>query len=209
MAQRKSYVVALTGGVASGKSAVARCFEALGINVHDADVAARAVVEPGTPALAAIAESFGTDMLLADGTLDRRAMRASVFADADARRRLETIVHPHVHEWLRTRVATDTGVYCLLAIPLLAETWPQYAWVDRVLLVDAADDIRIQRLMQRDGMDRATAGHMLAAQATHAQRVAIADDIIDNNGREAALDTAVAALHQRYLALANAPRDDP
>jgi dephospho-CoA kinase len=207
MARRTPWVVALTGGVASGKSAVARRFEALGVNEHDADVAARAVVEPGTPALAVIAENFGAGMLLADGTLDRRAMRAAIFDDADARRRLEAIVHPRVHEWLRARVDADTGAYCVLAIPLLAETWPQYAWVDRVLLVDAADDIRIQRLMQRDGIDRATAGHMLAAQATHAQRVAIADDIIDNNGREAALDTAVAALHQRYLALANAPRE--
>ena len=209
MAPRKPYVVALTGGVASGKSAVARRFEALGVNVHDADAAARTVVEPGTPALAAIAASFGAGMLLADGTLDRRAMRAAVFADADARRRLEAIVHPRVRDWLRARVDADRGVYCMLAIPLLAETWPQYAWVDRVLLVDAADDIRIQRLMQRDGIDRASAGHMLAAQATRAQRVALADDIIDNNGREAALDTAVAALHQRYLALANAPRDEP
>jgi dephospho-CoA kinase len=204
MARRTPWVVALTGGVASGKSAVARRFEALGVNVHDADVAARAVVEPGSPALSAIAESFGADALLADGTLDRRAMRAAVFADADARRRLEAIVHPRIRDWLRARVDADTGAYCMLAIPLLIETWPQYAWVDRVLLVDASDDRRMQRLMRRDGIDRATAERMLAAQATHAQRVALADDVIDNNGDEAALDTAVAALHQRYLALANA-----
>jgi dephospho-CoA kinase len=202
MTAQQPFVVALTGGVASGKSAVTRRFEALGVPVHDADAAARAVVEAGTPGLAAIVAAFGEAALLPDGTLDRRAMRARVFADADARRRLEAIVHPRVNDWLHARVAAERGPYALLAIPLLVETWPQYAWVDRVLVVDAPDALRLERLMQRDGIDPAAAERMLAAQASRAQRLARADDVIDNSGDPAALDAAVAALHARYLTLA-------
>jgi dephospho-CoA kinase len=202
MASDNPFVVALTGGVASGKSAVTRRFEALGVPVHDADAAARAVVEAGTPGLAAIVAAFGETALLPDGTLDRRAMRARVFADADARRRLEAIVHPRVNDWLHARVAAERGPYALLAIPLLVETWPQYAWVDRVLVVDAPDALRLERLMQRDGIDPAAAERMLAAQASRAQRLARADDVIDNSGDPATLDAAVAALHARYLTLA-------
>jgi dephospho-CoA kinase len=202
MTAQPPFVVALTGGVASGKSMVAQRFAALGVHVHDADAAARAVVEAGTPGLAAVVAAFGDGVLLADGALDRRAMRARVFAEADARHRLEAIVHPLVNDWLRARVAGERGPYALLAIPLLAETWPQYAWVDRVLAVDAPDALRIDRLMRRDGIDQAAAERMLAAQAGREQRLARADDIIDNSGDPAALDAAVGALHARYLALA-------
>ncbi|HET7358953.1 MAG TPA: dephospho-CoA kinase [Rhodanobacteraceae bacterium] len=202
MTAQPPFVVALTGGVASGKSMVAQRFAALGVHVHDADAAARAVVEAGTPGLAAVVAAFGDGVLLADGALDRRAMRARVFAEADARHRLEAIVHPLVNDWLRARVAGERGPYALLAIPLLTETWPQYAWVDRVLAVDAPEALRIERLMRRDGIDQAAAERMLAAQAGREQRLARADDIIDNSGDPAALDAAVGALHARYLALA-------
>lgn len=199
---RSGYVVALTGGVAAGKNAAAHRFEALGIRVHDADLAAREVVAPGQPALAEIEFVFGAQVLHADGTLDRRSLRERIFDDTDARARLEAIVHPRVREWLRRRVATDRGPYCVLMIPLLAETWPQYAWVDRVLLVDAPEDAQIERLMRRDGVTRAQARRTLDAQATRARRRALAQDVIVNDGEESSLDAQVDTLHARYLELA-------
>ncbi|MDQ2971714.1 MAG: dephospho-CoA kinase [Pseudomonadota bacterium] len=196
------FIVALTGGVASGKNAVARRFEACGVNVHDADAAAREIVGPGEPALTEIEFVFGADVLRDDGSLDRRALRERIFADTVTRRKLEAIVHPRVHEWLRRRVAMDRGAYCMVMIPLLAETWPQYDWVDRVLLIDAAEATQIERLMRRDGVSREEARHTLAAQATREQRRAVAEDVLVNDGGEVALDVHVAALHARYLDLA-------
>jgi dephospho-CoA kinase len=196
------YVIVLTGGVATGKSAVARRFEALGVAVYDADVAAREVVAPGTPALAEIVLVFGESALNADGSLDRGAMRERVFADPEARKKLEAIIHPRVRTWLRRKVAADRGRYCMLAIPLLVENRTEYAWVDRVLLVDAPEALQIERLVRRDGVTREHAQRMLAAQSTREQRLAIADDVIVNDGEEAALDARIKALHARYLELA-------
>lgn len=193
------YTIALTGGIASGKSAVGRCFEDLGIHVWDADIAAREVVAVDTPGLAAVVKTFGPGVLQADGSLDRRALRTQVFSDADARRQLEAIIHPRVNDWLQAHAQADDGRYCILAVPLLAETWPQYAWVDRVLLVEAPRETRMQRLMQRDGMDTQAAERMLAAQASDAQRRAIAHDIIHNNDTLQALRAQVEKLHQGYL----------
>ncbi|HEX7340831.1 MAG TPA: dephospho-CoA kinase [Rhodanobacteraceae bacterium] len=204
--QTTCWTVALTGGIAAGKSAAGRAFAACGIAVHDADVAAREVVMPGTPGLAEIVATFGVGVLDAAGQLDRRALRERVFADIGARRRLEAIVHPRVNAWLRERVQADTGPYGVLAIPLLVETWPQYAWVDRVAVVEAPVATRIARLMQRDGIDAAAAQRMLDAQASDAARRAIADDIIDNHGDLAALDATVGRLHRRYLKLAATAR---
>lgn len=198
----RHFVVALTGGVASGKSAVTQRFEKLGVAVHDADVAAREVIAPGSAALAEIEFVFGADVLDKDGTLNRRAMRERVFTDTAARKQLEGIIHPRVRAWLRRRVGMDRGPYCLLAIPLLFENRAQYAWVDRVLLVDAPESVQIERLLRRDGVTRAQAESMLAAQATRAQRRSIADDVITNDGEESALDAQVAALHARYMELA-------
>lgn len=198
----RAYVVALTGGIASGKSAVTRRFEALGIGIHDADVAAREVVKPGSEGLAAIVQTFGSGVLDGEGHLDRAAMRRRVFADDMARRQLEAITHPRVRAWLRERAAADGGPYCILAIPLLAENIAHYRWVDRVLVVDAPESVQLERLVRRDGIDEALARRMIERQATRQQRLAIADDVIENTGEESALDAAVAALHQRYLALA-------
>lgn len=200
----RPYVVALTGGIASGKSAVARRFEKLGIAVYDADVAAREVVARGSEGLAAIVQTFGAGVLDGAGQLDRAAMRRRVFADDMARRQLEAITHPRVRSWLRERAAADHGPYCLLAIPLLAENLAHYRWVDRVLVVDAAEDVQLARLMRRDGIDEALARRMIERQARREERLAIADDVIDNLGEEAALDAEVAALHAGYLALAKA-----
>jgi dephospho-CoA kinase len=194
-------VIALTGGVASGKSVVERCFEALGIRAYDADKAARAVVEPGMPALDDIALAFGADALDAEGRLDRRAMRERIFADTAERLRLEAILHPRIRVWLREQVAADTGPYCLLSVPLLVENRESYRWVDRVLVVDVPETVQIERLILRDGVDTALAMRMLANQATRAERLAIADDVIGNTGTEAELAGKVASLHARYLTL--------
>ncbi|MGN6479591.1 dephospho-CoA kinase [Luteibacter sp.] len=196
-----SYVVALTGGVAAGKTAVERGFEALGVRAYDADVAARAVVEPGSEALAEVARVFGADALDAEGRLDRAAMRQRVFADPSARTTLEGILHPRIRTWLRDAVAADRGPYCMLSIPLLVENHAHYAWVDRILVVDAPEAVRIARLMKRDGVDEALARQMIAAQATREARLAIADDVIVNDGGVEALAGQIERLHARYLEL--------
>lgn len=197
-----AYVVGLTGGIASGKSAVARRFEAHGTPVHDADVAARVLVEPGSAGLAEIVEAFGEGVLDAQGRLDRAAMRRRVFTDDAAKHRLEAIIHPRVREWLRQRALAEPAPYCLLAVPLLAEHIADYRWLDRILLVDVPEAVQLERLIARDGIDRPLAERMLAQQASRAERLALADDVIDNSGSEAALDAHVDALHRRYLALA-------
>ncbi|MGC1549543.1 MAG: dephospho-CoA kinase [Rhodanobacter sp.] len=202
----RAFTLALTGGVASGKSAVERRFVAHDIHVYDADRASREVIEPGTDGLEALVEAFGSDILDSDGRLDRPAMRQRIFVDRSARSTLESIIHPRVRYWLRERADADTGPYCLLAIPLLVENIAHYRWVDRILVVDAPESAQIARLMTRDGIDEPLAQRMLASQASRAERIALADDVIDNEGDEAALDHQVDALNQRYLKLAAARR---
>lgn len=196
-----TFVVGLTGGVASGKSEVANRFAALGIVVADADVAAREALARGSEGLAETVTAFGTDILAADGGLDRAAMRRRVFADPAARGTLEAIIHPRVRAWLRERAETGGAPYCLLAIPLLAENITEYRWVDRVLVVDVPESVQLARLIARDGVDETLARRMIEQQASRADRLALADDVIDNRGDESALDQAVAELHQRYLTL--------
>ena len=196
-------VVGLTGGVASGKSEVERRFTALGVAVADADVAAREAVALGSEGLAAVADAFGTGVLQADGSLDRARMRRIVFADDDARRRLEAIVHPQVRLRLRRACEAAPGPYAIAAIPLLAEGGREhYPWIDRVLVVDVPREVQLARLQQRDGIDAALAGRMLAAQVDRATRLELADDVIYNDGPLDALDGHVAALDTRYRRLA-------
>jgi dephospho-CoA kinase len=197
------YVVGLTGGVASGKSEVARRFEALGVHVADADLAARDAVARGSDGLAEVVAAFGDDVLDAEGGLDRAAMRARVFTDDPARRRLEAIVHPRVRLALRAACAAAPGPYALAAIPLLAEGGRDaYPWLRRVLVVDVPVAVQRARLLRRDGIDAALADRMIAVQATREQRLAIADDGLANDGPLDALDARVAELHARYCALA-------
>ncbi|QNK00366.1 dephospho-CoA kinase [Dyella telluris] len=198
------FVVALTGGIAAGKSAVSRRFEALGIHVYDADIAAREVIAPGSAGLGEIVAHFGADVLDARGELDRAAMRQRVFGNDAERRALEAITHPRVRTWLREHVMADRGPYCLLAIPLFAENHDHYRWVDRVLVVDAPESVQLQRLMLRDGIDEALARRMIERQARREHRLSLAHDVIENQGDEATLDHAVAELHARYLSLAQA-----
>ncbi|TNJ35505.1 dephospho-CoA kinase [Arenimonas terrae] len=199
-------IVAVTGGVASGKSAATAAFASRGIAVADADIAARSVVAPGEPALAEIVASFGAGALDADGQLDRPAMRARVFGDPSARKALEAILHPRIREWLQAACRDAAGPYVVVAIPLLAEGGGRaaYPWLDRILVVDVPERVQRQRLMRRDGVDAALAERMIAAQATRPQRLALADDVIVNDGPLSALEAAVARLDGRYRGFAAA-----
>ena len=199
-----NYIVGLTGGIASGKSEVTRRFEALGITVADADVAAREVVMPGSPALAQIATRFGAHMLLADGALDRARLRAHVFADAGERKALEAITHPAIRAHLREVCEAATNPYAIAAIPLLAEGGGRaaYPWLRRIVVVDAPEALRHARLMRRDGIDDALAMRMIQAQASHEQRLALADDVISNDGQPEHLQPQVEALDRAYRELA-------
>ena len=201
------FTVALTGGIASGKSAVAERFASLGVSVIDADVVARELVAPGSAALVEIVAAFGAGILDANAALDRRAMRERVFTDADARRKLEAILHPRVRRALRERSAVAPGPYALLVIPLLVESG-RYDWVDRVLVVDVPRDVQHARLLSRDRVAAPLADAMLDAQVLREQRLAIADDVIENNGTLDELAARVDALHARYLELAQARRND-
>ena len=198
------FTVALTGGIASGKSAVEQHFRALGVHVYDADQASRVVVEPGSDGLTAIVEAFGSEVLDSHGRLDRPRMRERVFSDPTARKTLEAIVHPRIRQWMLEQVQADKSPYVMLAIPLLAENIGHYRWVDRILVVDAPEPTQLQRLMRRDGMDEDLAVRILATQTSRTARLALADDVIDNSGAESALTPQVAGLHQRYLAMAAA-----
>lgn len=200
------FIVGVTGGVASGKSEVTRRFEAMGTFIADADLAAREAVAPGSPGLMELVKQFGPDMLASDGSLDRAAMRRHVFADEAARRRLEAIIHPRVRAALREACAAAPGPYAMAAIPLLAEGGGRdaYPWLSRILVVDVHVDVQRARVMARDRVDAGLAQRMIAAQATREQRLAIADDIIVNDGPLDRLDAHVAALDRRYRALAGA-----
>lgn len=199
------FLVAVTGGVASGKSAATHVFETLGVPVVDADIAARAVVEPGQPALAAVAARFGSEAIGPDGRLDRAAMRQRVFADPSARADLEALLHPPIRAWLRAACAEAPGPYAVVAIPLLAEGGGRaaYPWLQRILVVDVPEAVQLARLQARDGVDAALAARMVAAQATRTQRLAMADDVVVNDGSLAQLEAAIRRLHPRYLAAAS------
>lgn len=199
-----NYIVAVTGGIASGKSEVTRRFEALGVTVADADVAAREAVAPGTEGLAEVVSAFGDGVLAADGSLDRAAMRQRVFGDEAARRRLEAIIHPRVRAQLRATCESAVGAYAIAAIPLLAEGGGRetYPWADRILVVDVPTEVQQSRLMQRDGSDAELAQRMITAQATREQRLALADDVIVNDGPLQALQGHVEALDRLYRRLA-------
>ena len=193
--------IGLTGGIASGKSTVADLFAALGVRIVDTDIIAREVVEPGQPALGEIAEGFGAGVLCADGSLDRRALRKVVFADDAKRRRLEAILHPRIRAETAHQSAQAKGPYHIVVVPLLVES-PMRGDMERVLVVDCGEDTQLSRLTARDGISEAQARQMIAAQASREERLAIADDVIVNDGDLASVREDVHRLHQRYLSLA-------
>ena len=201
MSTKPPFRVALTGGIASGKSTVANLFAALGVPVIDTDVIAREVVEPGRPALTQVIETFGSEVLGSDGRLDRRRLRERIFADPDAKRRLEAILHPAIRAEMERQSRAADGPYQVLVIPLLTEG-KRRDHVDRVLLVDVPEELQIQRLVSRDGVSQEQAQASLNAQATRSERLAMADDIVRNTGRPEDLRENIEALHERYLQLA-------
>ena len=198
------FVIGLTGGIAAGKSEVSRRFEALGITVADADLAARAVVAPGSEGLARIAAHFGDTILQANGQLDRAALRARIFDSAQARQALEAITHPAIRQLLRESCEQAEGPYAIAAIPLLTEAGgrQQYPWLDRILVVDVPVAVQHARLMQRDGIDAALADRMIAAQASREARLALADDVVVNDGHPDHLQVHVERLDRAYRELA-------
>lgn len=193
--------VGLTGGIASGKSTVAEMFAELGAVIIDTDVIAREVVAKGQPALEALREAFGDKVFHEDGELDRRAMRKLVFADEPLRERLEGILHPRIRDEMFRQATEAGGDYQIVVVPLLAES-PLKDYVDRILVVDCNEETQIRRLLARDAETVEQARRILAAQASREERLAIADDVIENDRSLEATRSQVAALHEIYLGLA-------
>jgi dephospho-CoA kinase len=202
----RTFRVGLTGGIASGKTTVARLFEALGVPVIDTDQLSREVVAPGQPLLTSLAERFGAGVLAPDGSLDRGALRTLVFADPVARVALEKLTHPAIQALLEVRSAAAGGKYQIHVIPLLIETGGKKNRVDRLLVVDCSEELQLRRLQARDGSTADQARQILAAQATRAARLAAADDVVVNDGELGPLRDGVAALHLRYLDFAQQAR---
>ncbi|MDO6460341.1 dephospho-CoA kinase [Granulosicoccaceae sp. 1_MG-2023] len=198
--------IALTGGIASGKTTVSDAFAGLGVPVIDADINARAVVEPGTPALQALVGLFGTAILEDNGELDRKALRQIVFRDEQARKQLEAVLHPAIRS-LSEQQSHDFAAaghpYLIHAIPLLLETG-QAGDFDRVIVVDVPVELQIERVMQRDNCDRPHAEAIIRSQASREQRLQAATDVITNHGSTDDLRAQVMALHSKILALATA-----
>ena len=193
--------VGLTGGIASGKSTVADLFSELGIPVIDTDVIAREVVAPGQPALDEICDRFGEHIIDAAGNLDRAAMRQEVFSDENARLDLEAILHPRIGAETRRQAGSADGPYQLIVVPLLTKS-PLVRFVDRVLVVDCDEDTQIKRLLARDAETVSQARRILKAQASREERLAVADDVVENNGGLAPLRVAVTRLDRKYRRLA-------
>lgn len=194
-------VVGLTGGIGSGKTTVSNLFAELAVPVIDTDIIAREVVEPGQPALAEIVAEFGADCVDGNGSLQRAVLRQRIFHDAAARQRLEVILHPRIRNVVRERVAIHIAPYVLVVIPLLLESGMRDL-VQRVLLVDVSEEEQMRRVLHRDQVHQLQVRQILNAQATRSQRLAIADEVLVNDGSPAALADKVAALHQHYLQVA-------
>jgi dephospho-CoA kinase len=195
--------IGLTGGIASGKSTVEQRFVELGVPVINADDSSRAVVERGRPGLAAVVARFGAGILTPEGDLDRRALRSLIFSDTGRRKELEAMLHPLIRDDMDRRSAEATGPYVILSIPLLVESNARGPW-DRILVVDTDESLQLARLVSRDAVSEAEARATLAAQASRAERLAAADDVLENLGSVADLRQAVDRLHRRYLELAAA-----
>ena len=199
-----TFIVGLTGGIGSGKSAVADLFAAHGVAVVDTDAVAHALTTPGGAAMPAIRAEFGDGVVSPDGALDRAAMRRIVFADPAARKRLEAILHPMIRSESERRVTAGAlhAPYVILMVPLLVESGDYHKRVNRVAVVDCREETQIARVMQRNGLARPDIERILAAQASRAERLAAADDVIDNDGALAELAPRIDQLHQSYLASA-------
>ncbi|MRD72368.1 dephospho-CoA kinase [Rhodocyclus tenuis] len=200
-----SFIVGLTGGIGSGKSAVADCFAARGVPIIDTDLIAHALTAADGAAMPAIVRAFGESVVRADGALDRPAMRALVFADRAARARLEAILHPLIRAESDARCAAETQApYLIVVVPLLVESGVWQRRVDRVLLVDCEEVTQIRRVVARSHLSPDEVRAIIAAQASRARRLAAADDVLHNDGDLAEIDPRVETLHQRFLEVAGA-----
>lgn len=196
------FTVVLTGGIASGKSLASAHFDSLGIDIVDTDLISRELVQPGQPALQQIVQRFGTGMLTDQGQLDRSALRARVFASPEEREALQAILHPLIHERAQQLVEKAQSPYVLVVVPLFVETGKRYA-CDRVLVVDVDEALQKARLGKRDKLNQTQIEATLSAQASRAERLAAADDVILNDGDQEHLQQQVEKLHQIYLRLSH------
>jgi dephospho-CoA kinase len=194
-------VVGLTGGIGSGKTTVANHFAELGVTLVDTDLIAHQLTGPGGMAMPAIQTEFGATVIADDGRLDRAAMRQIAFSDPAARRRLEAILHPLIRQESERQLAAATSPYAILVVPLLVEGGKPRERAQRVLVVDCQPQTQIDRVMKRNNLPREQVEAILAAQASRAQRLAAADELIDNDGAPDTLAQRVRTLHERYLAL--------
>ena len=199
-----AYVVGLTGGIGSGKSAAAQVFQELGASVVDADAIAHVLTAPAGTAIAPIRSAFGAEYITAEGALDRARMRELVFRDEVKKRLLESILHPLVRKGSDEMIAAARGAYVILMVPLLIESRAYRERCQRVLVIDCPEALQIERVVARSGISAAQVRAIMATQTTRSERLAAADDIIDNSGDQAALRRQVEALHLRYLQFAAA-----
>lgn len=195
-------VIGLTGGIGSGKTAVSDLFQLKDIDIIDADVIAREVVEPGQPALKSIAEHFGKDILLQTGELDRRKLRDMVFANEANKEWINALLHPLIRERMLSQTANAKSPYCILSVPLLVEN-KMSSLVNRLLVVDIDTTLQIDRASKRDQQTNQQLAKIVSAQASREERLAVADDVIDNSGALSELKKQVDALHISYVNLAN------
>ena len=192
--------IGLTGGIGCGKSSAAKYFLQLGVPVIDADNIAHALVQPGQPALAQIAHTFGTHLILKDGSLHRGLLRDTVFSNPELKQQLEAILHPLVYAEMQHQLDTLTSVYAILSIPLLLETNKQN-FVDRILIIDCSIEQQIERVACRDQLSRQQIQSIIETQVNRKQRIQAADDIIDNSGFASGLAEQIKKLHNLYLSL--------
>lgn len=201
-----SYLIGLTGGIGSGKSAVADLFAAHRVPVIDTDAVSHVLTAASGAAMPSIRAGFGENMVMPDGALDRAAMRAHIFAQPEERKRLEAILHPLIRAEVERRINVENSrnnqSYIILVVPLLIESGTYRRRVQRIAVVDCSEATQIRRVMARNGLSQNEVERILQAQATRAERLAVADDVIENDGQLAALTPQVARLHDKYLALA-------
>jgi len=201
-----SYLIGLTGGIGSGKSVVADLFAVHQMPVIDTDAISHALTAASGTAMPSIRAAFGEHMVMPDGALDRAAMRAHVFVKPEARKQLETILHPLIRAEVERRISEENSCsnqpYLILVVPLLIESSTYRQRVQRIAVVDCSEATQVRRVMARNGLSQNEVERILQAQATRAERLAVADDVIENDGQLAALAPQVARLHDKYLALA-------
>ncbi|OCQ53186.1 Dephospho-CoA kinase [Photorhabdus australis subsp. thailandensis] len=196
-----TYIIALTGGIGSGKTTIANAFAALGVPLVDADIIAREVVAPGTPALQAIKEHFGHEILTPDGSLNRTLLRQQIFTNRQEKQWINQLLHPLIHKETKRQLEQINAPYVIWVIPLLVENNLGHL-ADRILVVDVLPEIQISRVATRDGISCQQVENILAAQASRSERLAYANDVISNHDNIQAITPRVAELHQQYLRLA-------